>query len=88
MSYMFYDCDIKDIDLSSFNTKNVKYMDYIFGFCRNLNELNISFFDVKNVTDMSGLFCGCSSLKKLPDISKWNTKNIINISYLFGACIL
>ena len=87
MSYMFYDCDIKDIDLSSFNTKNVKYMDYIFGFFRNLNELNNSFFDVKNVTDMSGMFCGYSSLKKLPDISKWNTKNIINISYLFIGCI-
>ena len=31
---------------------------------------------------MSGLFAECSSLKSLPDISKWNIKNV---KYLGGA---
>ena len=32
---------------------------------------------------MSGLFCGCSSLTHLPDISKWNTKNVEDMSFMF-----
>ena len=35
---------------------------------------------------MTDLFNGCSSLKELPDISKWNTKNITDISRLFYNC--
>ena len=33
------------------------------------------------------MFSKCSSLKSLPDISKWNTENIINISELISSCI-
>ena len=29
---------------------------------------------------------GCSSLKQLPDISKWNTSNVIDMSDLFREC--
>ena len=32
------------------------------------------------------MFCDCSSLSSLPDISKWNTSNVINMSYMFYAC--
>ena len=32
------------------------------------------------------MFKGCSSLKTLPDISKWDTKNIIDISSIFKGC--
>ena len=35
---------------------------------------------------MNRLFLGCKKLKKLPDISKWNTSNIIEMKYLFGEC--
>jgi len=31
---------------------------------------------------------GCSLIKKLPDISKWNTNNINNINNLFENCSL
>ena len=33
---------------------------------------------------MSGFLNGCSSLFSLPDISKWNTKNVADMSYMFG----
>ena len=29
------------------------------------------------------MFYGCSSLVSLPDISKWNTKNVTNIKHIF-----
>ena len=33
-----------------------------------------------------GLFYDCKSLKKIPDISKWNTSKVLNISFLFFGC--
>ena len=35
---------------------------------------------------MTFLFYECSSLKSLPDISKWNTEYVNNLSYLFYKC--
>ena len=35
---------------------------------------------------MSDMFCGCSSLSSLPDISQWNTKNVINMNSMFFNC--
>ena len=35
---------------------------------------------------MGNLFNGCSSLGSLPDISKWNTKNVTNMEYMFNGC--
>ena len=35
---------------------------------------------------MSDMFYGCYSLKNLPDISKWDTKNVTNMSGMFSWC--
>ena len=35
---------------------------------------------------MHRLFFNCQSLTSLPNISKWNIKNIKDMSYLFGGC--
>ena len=32
------------------------------------------------------MFYGCSSLKELPDISKWNTSKVNNITGMFYKC--
>ena len=32
------------------------------------------------------MFSNCSSLSSLPDISKWDTKNITDMSYMFRGC--
>ena len=32
------------------------------------------------------MFRGCSSLSSLPDISKWNTSNVTNMSNMFSGC--
>ena len=34
---------------------------------------------------MSSMFSRCSSLSSLPDISKWNTNNVTNMSYIFSG---
>ena len=35
---------------------------------------------------MSGMFYNCSLLKSLPDISKWNTNNVTDMSLIFYDC--
>ena len=37
---------------------------------------------------MNSIFSGFKSLWKLPDISKWNTQNVIDKSNMFYGCIL
>ena len=52
----------------------------------NNNILKIKLNNILDITNMSGLFSECSSLSSLPDISKWNTNNVIDISELFFNC--
>ena len=47
---------LKEINLSSFDTKNVTNMSFMFGLCKNLSNLNLSSFNTKNVTNMSCMF--------------------------------
>ena len=35
---------------------------------------------------MKDIFCECSSLSSLPDISKWNTNNVNDMSEIFFKC--
>ena len=35
---------------------------------------------------MKSMFSGCSLLSSLPDISKWNTNNVTNMSKMFCEC--
>ena len=35
---------------------------------------------------MCYMFYGCESLISLPDISKWNTENVNNMSFMFRGC--
>ena len=35
---------------------------------------------------MKSLFCDCSSLISLPDISKWDTNNVTDMSFIFSGC--
>ena len=52
----------------------------------NNNKLKIILKGIDNIKNMSNMFDGCSSLSLLPDISKWNTNNVTNMSYMFYLC--
>ena len=76
MSYMFYNCsNLTNLDLSSFDIKNVTDMDCMFykcSNCSNLTDLEVSFCSCssslykKEVTYMESMFYNCSKLKKKP----------------------
>ena len=62
---MFYLCSsLQSIDLSLFNTTNVKDVHRMFFYCSSLQSIDLSSFNTTNVKDMSLMFDGCSSLKK------------------------
>ena len=62
---MFYGCfSLQSINLSSFNTTNVKNMSCLFYGCSSLQSIDLSSFNTTNVKEMYDMFSGCLSLKK------------------------
>ena len=58
-SKMFYDCrNIKNIDLTNFDTSNVTNMQSMFEGC-GITNIDLSNFDTSNVTNMHSMFSGC-----------------------------
>ena len=54
---LFNNCSsLNSLNLSNFNTNNVKYMSFMFCNCSSLNSLNLSNFNTNNVTDMNNMF--------------------------------
>ena len=65
-SHMFQGSSINNLDLSSFNTKNVSNISYMFSDCKYLESVNLScFINNKKLKNMSHLFSGCSNLKSI-----------------------
>ena len=66
ISHMFSGCSsLTALDLSKFNTSQVKKMIWTFKDCSSLTKLDLSSFDTSNVIDMNGMFNNCSNLKEL-----------------------
>ena len=56
---MFEGCKyLESIDLSSFDTSNVKNMQWMFYDCYNLKSLDLSTFNLSNVETMYAMFSG------------------------------
>ena len=70
------------IDLSGFNTSQVKGMFNMFLGMSNLTSLNLSNFDTSNVTDMNSMFSGMSNLTSL-NLSNFNTSKVTNMRNMF-----
>ena len=84
-SYMFYNCyNLIDVDLSSFNTRNVTNMEGMFS-CNELKNIDLSLINTENVTNMSSLFNFCVNLENCI-LSNLNTKKVINMKNMFHKC--
>ena len=80
---MFDGCSsLISIDLSSFNTTNVKHMSFMFSWCSSLISIDLSSFNTTNVNNMWGMFDRCSSLKKENvKINKSESKILSRLNY-------
>lgn len=86
MDTMFYYCrELILLDLSSFNTSNVKSMYRMFGYCSKLTTLDLSSFDTSNVTSMRQMFYYSKALTSL-NLSSLNTSNVIDMYSMFEYC--
>ena len=74
--------NIRDIDLSNFDTSRVTDMHYMFWNMHSLTSLNISNFDTSKVTNMSSMFdnTGLTSL----NLSNFDTSKVTNMSRMFA----
>ena len=85
---MFYRCtSLTKIDLSNFNTDNVKYMNGLFSGCSSLISVDLSNFKTDKVDDFGFLFRRCSSLTNI-NLSNFNfnTNNVTGMYCMFSQC--
>ena len=75
--------NILDMNLSNFDTSQVKSMKWMFVCIPNLTTLNLSSFDTSKVTDMSHMFYNMSNLISL-NLSNFNTSNVWNMYSMFS----
>ena len=85
MSYMFDYLNLNNLDLSCFDTRNVKNMEGMFYSCHFLKKIDLSSFDTKSVTNMGMMFYECYVLYNL-DLSSFDMKNVSYKSGMFGRC--
>ena len=76
---------LKNIDVSSFDTKNVTNMEWMFSDCESLLNIDVSSFNTIKVTNMREMFYGCRNLIDL-DLSNFNTVNVMYFNDMFYRC--
>ena len=74
--------NIENLDLSTFDTSNVKTMYFMFSNCYAKN-INVSSFDTSRVEEMAGMF-GSTNTTTL-DISNFNTTNVSYCGMMFSS---
>ena len=85
---IYYDgcTNLKDLDLSSFDTNKVTDMSYMFCGCKDLTNLKFSSkFNTKSVTNFYGIFGVCENLEIL-DLSSFNTEKATIMTGFFCRC--
>ena len=83
---MFCECSsLEKLDISNFNTNNVKNMYGMFLGCSSLKELDVSNFNINNETYLLNMFAGCKSLKEL-NLSNFKTNEVDNMCGMFYKC--
>ena len=84
-SYLFEGYNGTELDVSKFDTSNVKDMNNMFNTCFSLTSLDVSNWDTSNVTNMGSMFYYCSYLATL-DVSNWDTSNVTDMERMFYSC--
>ena len=79
-AYMFAESQAESIDLSSFNTSNVKNMMSLF-FYAVAPTLDVSHFDTSQVTAMDNMFYGTQATSL--DLSHFDTSKVVYMNNMF-----
>ncbi|MDY2957774.1 MAG: sigma-70 family RNA polymerase sigma factor [Floccifex sp.] len=82
---MFKDCENETLDLSSFDTQDIRNMNSMFYNCNNIKMRDLSNFDTSRVENIDYMFDGCNCLETLyfPGLSSCKLKNV---GQVFDGC--
>ena len=87
MASMFMGCSsLKSLNLTNFDTYQVRFMNNLFQDCVSLEDLNISSFKTKSVVKMESMFQNCYKLKEI-DLYHFSTTSTRQIYNMFYNCI-
>ena len=75
--YTFKEYDLSKLDVSKWNTSNVRTMIFMFDECSNFN-CDLSEWDTSNVDNMAYMFENC--FKFNCDLSKWDVSKVLNMN--------
>ena len=76
--------NIKDLDISNFDTSKVTQMSGMFFGMSSLTSLDLSNFNTSKVWDMDGMFRGMSSLTSL-NLSNFDTSRVAYMRWMFSG---
>ena len=86
MCHMFNGCkNLEYLDISSFDTTQVLFMEGMFYECSSLTSLNLSHFNTENVINMNSMF-GKLKLSSL-DLSNFKTSKVTDMGNMFDSCV-
>ena len=80
MSHLFYNVDIFNQDIGSWDVSKVTNMYYMFNNADGFNQ-DISKWNVSSVTNMEGMFAENKAFNK--DISSWDVSGVMNMQEMF-----
>ena len=82
-SYMFYNSNATSIDISGFDTRNVKDMQYMFKNSAATEIKGYDGFNTSNVTNMESMFSD-TKITSI-DVSSYDTSNVTDMSSIFAS---
>lgn len=86
MAGMFaFDGVLESVDVSKFDTSNVKNMMGMFAQCKSLKSIDVSSWDTSNLILAVNMFNGCKVLNTI-DVSGWDVSNVVLIGSMFEDC--
>ena len=77
--------NIKEVDLSKFDSSNIVSTYAMFMDCSSLEYINFTNFNTSKVSNMISMFQRCRKLKTL-DITCFNTSSVTNMYHIFENC--
>lgn len=78
---------IKSVDVSMWDTKNIKVFYECFSYCYSLEKIiGLENWKLDNTVNLEGLFEGCKKLKDIGDLSNWDVRKIRRMTNLFCNC--
>ena len=81
----FYLSNIKEIDLSKFDSSSITSMGGMFRGCSSLTSIEFGNFNTSSVGEMTGMFQDCSQLISL-DLSSFDASKVTGMSSMFFNC--